>query len=32
VSSLREQAKRGDTKAADNLLVAQLAALRAQRR
>jgi ribosomal protein S16 len=32
MSSLREQAKRGDTKAADNLLVAQLAALRAQRR
>jgi ribosomal protein S16 len=32
VENLREQAKRGDTKAADNLLVAQLAALRAQRR
>jgi ribosomal protein S16 len=32
VSSLREQAKRGDMKAADNLLVAQLAALRAKRR
>jgi ribosomal protein S16 len=32
VENLREQDKRGDTKAADNLLVAQLAALRAQRR
>ena len=32
VESLREQAKSGNMKAADNLLVAQLAALRAQRR
>jgi ribosomal protein S16 len=32
VSSLREKAKGGDKKAADNLLVAQLAALRANRR
>jgi hypothetical protein len=31
VSSLREKAKSGDKKAADNLLVAQLSALRAQR-
>jgi ribosomal protein S16 len=31
VSSLREKARGGDTKAADNLLVAQLSALRAQR-
>ena len=32
VSSLREKARGGDIKAADNLLVAQLAALRAKRR
>jgi ribosomal protein S16 len=32
VENLREQAKRGDKKAADNLLVAQLAAIRAKRR
>ena len=32
VSSLREKAKGGDMKAADNLLVAQLAALRARRK
>jgi hypothetical protein len=31
VSRLREEAKRGNTKAADNLLVAQLAAIRAKR-
>jgi hypothetical protein len=31
VSSLREKAKSGDKKAADNLLVAQLSALRAAR-
>jgi len=32
VESLREKAKRGDMKAADNLLVAQLAAIRARRK
>jgi ribosomal protein S16 len=32
VESLREKAKRGDMKAADNLLVAQMSALRAKRR
>ena len=32
VSRLREEAKRGNTKAADNLLVAQLAAIRAKRK